>query len=163
MPNFLRSCGVLILLVNGLAAEPPRLGIWNSKSAAAWWVEHPQAEDWQKGAAELHQALLGAQEKYGVERALKNEHFINWAMHRRWLSLLPPDFAQHAYFQDAQHLDRFAALGKKPALLELISGTLLPGDDGAKVAEALCRIAAARPDDFDEVQEAGGRDGGCRG
>ena len=34
-----------VLLVGAAAAAEPRLGIWNTKVAAAWWAEHPAAEE----------------------------------------------------------------------------------------------------------------------
>lgn len=154
MQAFLRSCAVLVLtvatLVGGSHAEEPRLGVWNPSTAAAWWTQHPGTEEWLTGAGELQVALLGAQAKYGVERALKNEHFIAWMALRRWISLLPVEFAAHEFFKVDQNRKQFGELGKKAQVLALVSGTLLPEDDGAAVAEILCRISAARPDDFEE-------------
>ena len=128
----------------------PKLRLWSKQAADSWWADRLKPADWIVGAEDLHRSLLDAQARHGVERALRNDHFMAWMMLRRWISLLPPDYQNHPYFGEDRHLELFRGLGTKHELIEMVCGTLLPEDDGAAVAEILCRIAAAHGDDFDE-------------
>jgi len=131
-------------------SDAPKLGLWNATTSAQWWMDHEKPDDWIAGAAVLKQSLLDAQEEFGIDRSLKNKHFMAWMMHCRWISLLPKNHAEHDYFGDVKNWTQFGALGAKPEVVELVAGTLLADDDGTRVAETLCRIAQARPADFDE-------------
>jgi hypothetical protein len=126
-------------------ATVARLTVFNENQLVAWWQAHPDPASWHNAASnELLPALQHAEERYGVNRIFENEHFRNWLIHCRWLSLFPKFPDQHSYFADSAAQDVFRQLSLRGQQLPgLLIRSLDPGDDAEKALEILCRIAAS--------------------
>ncbi len=131
------------------SSDEPRLSVFNEKALVAWWQTHPDANDWQKAGTDfLAVALRHAERRYGVERSFENDHFRNWLVHCRWLSLFPDSPDAHPYFSSSEARDTFRQLSLRDgqALPALFVSSLDPADDAPVALENLCRIAEAEPE-----------------
>lgn len=151
LTSALLFCATLPLPGNVFGQDPgdaePRLTVWNENTLIAWWQNHPESGTWHDaGGTDLLAALRHAEQRYGVERAFENDHFRNWLVHARWLTLFPDDPARHAYFADSEAQQMFRQLSLRQQLPGLLIRSLDPADDAPAALENLCRIAVAEPE-----------------
>lgn len=132
------------------AQEAAKLGVWNEAARKAWWREHADGPAIVAGAKQLQVALQAAEAKQGTRRVLSNKHFMAWLGHWRWVSLLPADLDADEYFADAEHQQQFRNLALVKGLPELVVRSMSTKDDGPRVAQVLCEIAAAYPRELKE-------------
>ncbi len=123
----------LVFCVGWLPAqESPRLTTWNEKNLVEWWNATERLD--------LKAALLNAQERYGIDRALENDHFRGWLVHQRWMELFDEESA------NADQRDAHRQLSLRMEIPRLFVSSLDARDDAKAAMKILIDIAVANPE-----------------
>lgn len=148
--GFLRTVLIFaILLGSSLLTgqeKGAKLGIWNPEVEASWWEENTEPEQWFELVDAMSITLREAHTRHGLEKMIRNPHWIGWMLHTRWLSLFPRDWESRPVFQEREGRDIFVRIGRNPKLRNAFLTALVPEDDTNEAATILCRIARAHPD-----------------
>ncbi len=142
---------ILAFLVTGpapraVAESRPTLTTFTEAHLVDWWTAHPDPGGWPAARDELHDALLYAQERHGIERAMENDHVQGWLVHLRWLDLYLRAPDSSALKTDPAVAEAFRGLSLQHEVPKLFVRSVNPGDDAPKALEILCRIATRQPE-----------------
>ena len=138
-------CVLFPALSPGQQQEGAKLGIWNAQVEAEWWQNNTEPQQWFDLVARMNITLREAHSRHGLEKMIKNPHWLGWMLHTRWLSLFPKDWEERPVFQSKEGRDIFVKLGRTPALRDAFLAALVPEDDEQEAITILTEIASAHP------------------
>jgi hypothetical protein len=143
------ACGLWLLSVT---TSPAGLPPWKEDSAAQWFGEHPDPNQWPDAMEKITRDLTAEHTAKGREVFTRDENFSRWFTHLRWV-------AAGSYSKkiqsDPASLKAFVEAGSKPALSHEWIRSLTAFDKGPASLEILLQLQQAHPSDLADFPALG--------